>query len=341
MMEKLLIYTSAVLMLTACSRPASRHEMNSDFKTEVLIKTTPVKDQGRNQLCWAYAMLATIESEHLMMGDSVNLSTDYIARMVLADQARQYYFSGGRHQISMRGMGAMLTHYIETYGAMPYDSYYSRKPVNYNVLSRKLARVVDAQHSLSSLDVQTNELFDHFIEFMPKIVFMLGAEYTPLEFAHSVYKHDEFTAFTSFTHHPFNQKFALEVPDNLMHDEFLNIPIDTLMSRVEHSLRSGHPVCWEGDTSEEGFSFERGVAITRNPQPCSQAIRQREFESLHTTDDHCMELIGIAHDRHDRLYFIAKNSWGTANPYGGMMYLSSNYVRMKTIAVYMKKNSKD
>ena len=28
------------------------------------------EDQGRSQLCWAYAMLATIESEHLMMGDS-------------------------------------------------------------------------------------------------------------------------------------------------------------------------------------------------------------------------------------------------------------------------------
>ena len=50
-----------------------------------------------------------------------------------------------------------------------------------------------------------------------------------------------------------------------------------------------------------------------------------------------MELIGIARSRKGHLYFIAKNSWGTANPFGGMMYLSENYVRLKTIAVYMKK----
>ena len=48
-----------------------------------------------------------------------------------------------------------------------------------------------------------------------------------------------------------------------------------------------------------------------------------------------MALIGLAHDRNGRRYFIAKNSGGTGNPYGGMMYLSEDYVRMKTIAVVM------
>ena len=33
-----------------------------------LISTTPVKDQGNSELCWAYGMLTTIESEHIMKG---------------------------------------------------------------------------------------------------------------------------------------------------------------------------------------------------------------------------------------------------------------------------------
>ena len=68
-----------------------------------MVKTTPVKDQGPSALCWVYAMLATIESEHLMMGDSVNLSTDYIARALLEEQAMNYFLSQGHHPINLRG----------------------------------------------------------------------------------------------------------------------------------------------------------------------------------------------------------------------------------------------
>ena len=68
---------------------------------------------------------------------------------------------------------------------------------------------------------------------------------------------------------------------------------------------------------------------------CSQTMRQREFDTFRTTDDHCMAIIGIARDKEDRKYFICKNSWGTENPYGGLMYMSFDYVRLKTIAVML------
>ena len=42
------------------------------------------------------------------------------------------------------------------------------------------------------------------------------------------------------------------------------MPIDTLMYRIEQSVRAGHPVCWEGDISEDGFSFANGVAELDN-----------------------------------------------------------------------------
>ena len=71
---------------------------------------------------------------------------------------------------------------------------------------------------------------------------MLGAEYTFKEFAHSVCKKDEYIALTSFTHHPFGEAFALEIPDNRSGDLFQNIPIDDLMQRIYRSIRAGHPV---------------------------------------------------------------------------------------------------
>lgn len=97
-----------------------------------------------------------------------------------------------------------------------------------------------------------------------------------------------------------------------------------------------HIFSWEGDISEPGFSFANGVAMLENtPAHVTAEMRQRAFETLKTTDDHCMVLVGMAHDRRGRVFFKAKNSWGTNSRYRGYMYLSEAYVRLKTIALYM------
>lgn len=305
------------------------------FTNETLLGYTPVKHQGSSPLCWAYAMLATIETEHIQMGDSVNLSIDYVARHLLAEQARQHFLSGGYDRITLRGTAPLLLRLISEYGVMPYDSY-NAQSLNYKALARRLQTMSETSHDLSQLSTRAQRLFDERIGYMPKNVYMLGAEYTPQQFAHSVYMLGEYTALTSFTHHPFDQAFAIEVPDNYSDELFYNVPIDVMMRRIEMSLRAGHPVCWEGDVSEPGFSFERGIAELPNDIPCTQLQRQKAFETRRTTDDHCMCLIGIAHDNKGRRYYIAKNSYGTKNPYGGLMYLSENYVRMKTVAVVVK-----
>lgn len=305
------------------------------FTNETLLGYTPVKHQGSSPLCWAYAMLATIETEHIQMGDSVNLSVDYVARHLLAEQARQHFLSSGYDRITLRGTAPLLLRLISEYGVMPYDSY-NAPSLNYKALARRLQTMSETSHDLSQLSTRAQRLFDERIGYMPKNVYMLGAEYTPQQFAHSVYMLGEYTALTSFTHHPFDQTFAIEVPDNYSDELFYNVPIDVMMRRIEMSLRAGHPVCWEGDVSEPGFSFERGIAELPDDIPCTQQQRQKAFETRRTTDDHCMCLIGIAHDNKGRRYYIAKNSYGTKNPYGGLMYLSENYVRMKTVAVVVK-----
>lgn len=333
-----------VALLVSCERPIPKKQPanTNPFVTEVRLKTTPVKDQGRSDLCWLYAMLATIETEHIMQGDSVNLSTDYMARQFLLEQTRRYYLSKGRQPISMRGMNTMLISLLQTSGAEPYDSYYHNGAVNYHKLMKELEHITDIgigrRAGLAWTEQNANALFDKEIGYLPRIIAMLGAEYTPLEFAHSVCRKDEYVAMTSFTHHPFYQWFVLETPDNKNNDQFYNVPIDTLMQSMERSIRAGHPVCWEGDISERGFSFAEGVAhLQHEGLLVTQEHRQTSFERFATTDDHCMELMGIAHDRKGNRFFIAKNSWGTGNPYGGYMYLSFNYVKLKTIAILEKR----
>ena len=70
----LIIYIVVGMLLAGCQRNRPKHT----FTNELLLPMTPVKNQGESELCWAYAMLATIETEHLLRGDSVNLSGSWI-----------------------------------------------------------------------------------------------------------------------------------------------------------------------------------------------------------------------------------------------------------------------
>lgn len=96
-----------VVLLMGCK------EETLTFQTEVLNSFTPVKNQGRSSLCWAYAMLAAIETEHIMRGDSVNLSAAYVAEMVEREKDAPP---------TKRGVGQTLLNMIAKYGVVPYES---------------------------------------------------------------------------------------------------------------------------------------------------------------------------------------------------------------------------
>ena len=331
-MKKGIFIFLACLVLVSCGQQRSRVDIPKEkFTIDLRLPATPVKDQGASSLCWVYGMLATLETEHIMWGDSVNLSPDYVARMYLSEQANRRRLLPNKivqkeAGITTRGMCTMALDLIQTYGLQHYDAYRHKEDMDYNVLCRKLDKGNDAE-----------KLLDKYIGPLPKQVFMLGALYTPLEFAHSVCTDDEYIALTSFTHHPYGQRFPLEVPDNYFHNTFLNVPLDTMMNRIVQSLRAGHPVCWEGDISEPGFLFGKGFAVLKHEdKKVTAERRQASFEARRTTDDHVMEIVGLAHDQHGRRFFLCKNSWGTANRYHGFMFLSENYVRMKTIAVVLR-----
>ena len=331
-------YLLVVLAVLVACQEQPRQEAIA-FNNDVLLPITPVKDQRNSDLCWAYAMLATIETEHIVQGDSVNLSADFVARHLLRELTLDSYLRRHNRPISLRGMAPRLINRIMKDGLLSYDSYHSNE-CNYRVLQRKLTNMahVAANRRISRAQFaqKVEQTLDDEIRPVPRYQFMYGAEYTTREFAHSVCLPDEYVALTSYTHRPFGQHMVLDVPDNTDGDAFLNLPMDSLLTLVEQSVRGGHPVCWEGDISEPGFDFAAGLAVT-NEQP-SQQLRQQQFETKGTTDDHCMSIVGLATDNQGRRYFICKNSWGKNNPYNGLVYMSFDYFFLKTIAVVLPKN---
>ena len=95
------------LFLVACS------QRKEQFQIEVLNSYTPVKQQGKSASCWIYAMLSAIETEHIMRGDSVELSTAWIETMMRRDP-----------HAPRNGRGTALTvlHLINRYGIVPHHA---------------------------------------------------------------------------------------------------------------------------------------------------------------------------------------------------------------------------
>ena len=330
-----------IVLLTSCSDgKKGKQQLPVSFENDIRLSTTPVKNQGNFQFCWAYAMLATIETEHIMRGDSIDLSAAYVLRNYLQERALLRYSEKKPKDISIRGMITMLPRLLERYGTMPYTSY--RMPMKWDigVTIRKLQRKADAARlhatGIETLSKDISDLLDTELSPASSTVFMMGCEYSPIEFTHSIMHHEEYVALTSFTHHPWGVRFPLEVPDNVYQDEFLNVRLDSMMTYIDRALMNKHPVCWEGDVTEPLFDFSKGYALLENDdQRVTQESRQHDFNKFLTTDDHTMAIIGIAHDNHGKKYYLCKNSWGQDNPFNGYMYLSENYVRAKTIAIML------
>ena len=71
----------------------------------------------------------------------------------------------------------------------------------------------------------------------------------------------------------------------------------------------------------------------------TQADRQKWFDSMETTDDHGMVIVGIATDQDGRRYYKVKNSWDTNQIYDGYFYVSEPYFLAKTISIYVNKKA--
>ena len=277
-MRSFALYTLITFgLLASCGRQPD------SFTIEVLNSYTPVKSQGKSQTCWAYAMLAAIETEHIMRGDSVNLSVAYVEHCLSQEPDAPP---------THRGMATTLLYMIGRHGLVPYQA------------------------------MPTTD------DIAPRWAFMLGAEYTPTEFAHSVCAPEEYVALMTDDSLPYYTHHIIESPDNWARDSFLNVPADTLVAIARQAVANHHGVCWEGDTSEPGYDWSSGVA---RMTLASHATR--------TTDDHCLSIVGLAHDAQGEPYFIMKNSWGTANAHEGLLYMHEDYLRNKTIALVLPRQA--
>jgi bleomycin hydrolase len=116
----------------------------------------------------------------------------------------------------------------------------------------------------------------------------------------------------------------------------LNLPLNDFLSVVDSALSHNYSVCWDGDIYE---GFNNGFAVLgENNKTVTQQIRQTAFDNQTTQDVHNMHIIGIAENDKGDKFYILKNSSDAKNC-GGYMYMSKEFLLLKTISVMVHKNA--
>lgn len=350
------------------------------------IPVTSVKDQHRSGTCWSFASTSFFEAELLRQGKGeYDLSEMFIVWNTYYDKAERYIRWHGNVNFGAGGAFHDVTEIIDNVGIVP-ESVYSGKVIGEEghvhgemdaaikgymdgVMKNKNRKLTPAwKEGLAGiLDAYLGEYPDRFI--------YEGKEYTPGTFAQSLgLDMDDYIEIGSYTHHPFYEKFIIEVPDNWMLDEIYNVPLEEMMEVIDNALENGYTVAWGADVSEKGFSWKNGVAIVPEAdlddmtgtererwealtekekqkmlykfegpgkeKVITQEMRQEAFDNYQTTDDHGMHITGMAEDQDGNEYYLVKNSWGTdGNDYEGYFYASKPFVAYKTIDIMVHKDA--
>lgn len=350
------------------------------------LPVTSIKNQNRSGTCWSFSGLAFLEAEMIRMGKKnvPDLSTMFVVRNCYMDKAVKYVRLQGNLNFGGGGAFHDVIYVLKKYGLVPNQAYTG---LNYgednhvhgeldNVFASYCNAVIKNKNKKLSTAWKTgfNSLLDAYFGAYPTNFKYEGKSYTPKTFAKEItgLKADDYVEISSFTHHPFYEKFILEIPDNWLWNNVYNVKINDLTQIIDYSIEHGYTVAWATDVSEKGFSYRNGVAVVpgkdiadmsnsersrwekmnkkekeallysfdkpADEKKITQEMRQEAFDNYQTTDDHGMLIIGTAKDQNGKKYYIIKNSWAASNKYEGYMYASEAFVLYKTTDIMVNKN---
>ena len=347
-------------------------------------KITPVKNQASSGTCWSFSGLGFFESELLRMGKpEVDLSEMFVVYHSYSDKADKFVRTNGHINFAAGGSFYDVMYVLKNYGIVPE---LQMNGLNYGEDSHRHGEL-DALTEAYVKTVVRNPnkklstawkagfdgILDAYLGKLPTEFTVNGKKFTPVTYAQSLgLNMDDYVSLTSFTHHPFYTKFAIEIPDNWRWGESYNLPLDEFAKVFENAVDKGYTIAWGSDVSEKGFT-RNGVAVNpelkkenlpgsdqarwlnisqkemeakilaaNGPQPevkVTQELRQQGFDNYQTTDDHGMVIYGSATDQNGAKYYLVKNSWGTDSKYKGIWYASESFVLHKTINIVVHKDA--
>ncbi|MCK4748960.1 MAG: aminopeptidase, partial [Bacteroidales bacterium] len=216
------------------------------FTDEIKLPATSVKNQGKTGTCWSFATTSFLESELIRMGKGpMNLSEMYSVRMIYSDKARNYILRQGTANFSEGSLAHDVFRIIDLFGMLPQDAYpglsesdtgFDHKELSY-VLKGFLDGVLEAGNPGKHWEEAFNGILDCYIGKLPESFNRDGKNHDPRSFADDIgIVTDDYISITSFSHHPYNEFFILEIPDNYSNGSFLNLELDAMVEIIDHAL---------------------------------------------------------------------------------------------------------
>ncbi|MCX8080941.1 MAG: C1 family peptidase [Bacteroidia bacterium] len=327
----------------------------------------PPEDQRRTNTCWSFSGLSFLESEIMRTGKAKNirLSKMFIVRHTYPMKAANYLRMHGKTNLAEGGGFPDVLEVIKKYGIVPESAYPGFTDSVFLKSHRELEAAI--QHLLKPVAESegpipfdfyikaVEQLCDLYLGKVPESFEFEGKRFTPKQFAEYLgIKPENYVLLTSFTHHPANTSFVLEVPDNWLWARAYNLSLDDFRKTMRLAIENNFTFAWAADVSEKTFLYKHGLALwPQNPLPPDELIkkpvpqkpvspqeRQKEFDNYTTQDDHGMHIIGTAVDQNKNFYYVVKNSWGGKhNNCEGYFYASEEYVLMKTTSIMLHKDA--
>lgn len=346
----------------------SANSANSFTFTPVInAEATSVKNQKSSGTCWSYSTNSFLESEMIRMGKKpVDLADLFTARNAYIEKGINYVRMHGALTLGDGGACHDVTNMFAKYGALPQEAYSGNdygSPGSSDRMNKLteaiLKKAIDGKFD-PTWKARYIATIDSCMGAVPEKFTYEGKEYTPKTFAKEVVGINpaDYVELSSFNTSPYYEKAVLMVPDNWSFDQVYNVQMDDITTIIDNALKKGFTVAWATDVSEKGFSWKNGVAYVpakdfesmngdekkamfNGPKPEKEItveLRQAAFDDYETTDDHGMQITGIAKDQSGKEYYIVKNSWGATNDYKGYLYVTKNFVKYKTTAFLLHKN---
>ena len=352
----------------------NNHSENPDFKFTIIKENgaTSVKDQGSSGTCWSYSGNSFLESEMIRMGKQpIDLAEIFTARMSYHDKAKLYVLNNGTG-ITWGEGGALhdVINMFRKYGIVPQEIYTGlvngQTRNNFAEMSEVIKEMLNIYAKNPSKKLSANwldnidSMLDAYLGKIPETFTYNNKKYTPKTFAKEVVgiNPDDYVEISSYKDYPYYKPFVLPVPDNWSHDRVWNVPMEELTTIIDYAIKNGYTVGWATDVSEPYFSYKNGIAYVPNinlnnidaetkanlfngPKPdkvITEDMRQDALNNLTTTDDHGMQITGLAKDQTGKEYYIVKNSWGSTNDYKGYLYATKPYVQFTSTAILVHKD---